>query len=443
MSVTQAPAASPFDMHRVKLAQNPDFTRDAVKSYGHALRKFNIKPTLPGPFDMVDELVQPEGHRMQKLFGRTPNVSARRLVMQDESGKVGEVWSSELPTKTKKAGRSTNHNIYVPKNSSTDKLMPGAQWQITYGDGSNASGTVVTDDIEIGGVRVKNQAIELAKQMSSDFQQGAGDGLLGLAFVRLPEFLLVLHSTYHTTKSIINTVRPRQVATPVENMITQSAIQPQNEVFTAYLGGFKDKNDPDAGESFYTFGYIDEDVYAPVNTSNGFWQVASSSYSVNGVSQTTSGNTAIIDTGTTLALVDDQTCKNIYAAIPGSQISRNVGGYIYPTRTPKSQLPDVHFDIGGKMFHINTEDLGYADIGNGYTFGGIQSRGDLPFSIYGDTFLKNVYAIFDVGKKRFGCVQRIDPDNGSTKFTHPAPPTSASSMVYPTPTGNANKPPAT
>ncbi|KAK3704697.1 hypothetical protein LTR37_013671 [Vermiconidia calcicola] len=91
MSVNQAPAASPFNMHRVKLAQNPDFTRDAVKSYGHALRKFNIKPTLPGPFDMVDELVQPEGHRMQKLFGRTPNVSARRLVMQDESGKVGEV----------------------------------------------------------------------------------------------------------------------------------------------------------------------------------------------------------------------------------------------------------------------------------------------------------------------------------------------------------------
>ncbi|KAK3704696.1 hypothetical protein LTR37_013670 [Vermiconidia calcicola] len=322
--------------------------------------------------------------------------------------------------------------------------MPGAQWQITYGDGSNASGTVVTDDVEVGGLRVKNQAVELAKQMS---REGAGDGLLGLAF------------------SIINTVRPTQVATLVENMITQSAIQPQNEVFTAYLGGFKDKDDPDAGESFYTFGYIDEDVvrstgmdvwYANVNTSNGFWQVASNSYSVNGVSQTTRGNSAIIDTGTTLALVDDQTCKNIYAAIPGSQLSRNVGGYIYPTRTPESQLPDVHFDIGGKMFHINTEDLGYADLGNGYTFGGIQSRGDLPFSIYGDTFLKNVYAIFDVGKKRFGCVQRVDPDNGSTKFMHPTvaatassmayptpAPTSASAIPYPTPTGNANKPPAT
>ena len=48
------------------------------------------------------------------------------------------------------------------------------------------------------------------------------------------------------------------------------------------------------------------------------------------------------------------------------------------------------------MFAIQKEDLGYADIGDGTTFGGIQSRGDLPFSIYGDTWLKSVYAIFDV-----------------------------------------------
>ena len=58
--------------------------------------------------------------------------------------------------------------------------------------------------------------------------------------------------------------------------------------------------------------------------------------------------------------------------------------------------PIVKLDIGGKMFAINKEDLAYADIGNGMTFGGIQSRGDLPFSIYGDTWLKSCYAIFDL-----------------------------------------------
>ena len=35
----------------------------------------------------------------------------------------------------------------------------------------------------------------------------------------------------------------------------------------------------------------------------------------------------------------------------------------------------------------------------------------MPFDILGDTFLKNVYAIFDQGNKRFGCVQRIEPES--------------------------------
>lgn len=111
-------------------------------------------------------------------------------------------------------------------------------------------------------------------------------------------------------------------------MITQSSIQPGSELFTCYLGSYKDANNPDHGQSFYTFGYIDQDVvnasgqtihYTPVDNSNGFWQFASTSYSINGINYTRAGNTAIADTGTTLCMIDDQTCKNIYAAIPGSK----------------------------------------------------------------------------------------------------------------------------
>lgn len=64
--------------------------------------------------------------------------------------------------------------------------------------------------------------------------------------------------------------------------------------------------------------------------------------------------------------------------------------------------------------------MAFAPIGNGMSFGAIQSCGDLPFAIFGDTFLKNVYAIFDVGKSRFGCVQRIDPD-GTTSSSMAKP----------------------
>jgi hypothetical protein len=67
-----------------------------------------------------------------------------------------------------------------------------------------------------------------------------------------------------------------------------------------------------------------------------------------------------------------------------------------PTKTAEASLPEVKFDIGGKMFPVNKEDLAYHDFGNGFSYGSIQSRGELPFSIYGDTWLKSVYAIFDV-----------------------------------------------
>lgn len=132
----------------------------------------------------------------------------------------------------------------------------------------------------------------------------------------------------------INTVTPTPVKTPVENMILQSAIPSSAEVFTAYLGSYKDVNDPDKGQSFYTFGSIDEDAvkasnseiwYTPVNDANGFWQFTSSTYSVNGQVHQLSGGSAIADTGTTLALIPDSACKSIYAAIPKSQFSQQLG----------------------------------------------------------------------------------------------------------------------
>ena len=135
-------------------------------------------------------------------------------------------------------------------------------------------------------------------------------------------------------------MKPTPVKTPVENIIAQSSIQPQAELFTAYLGSYKDKNDPDKGQSFYTFGFIDDEVvkstgseiwYTPVNSSNGFWQFPSTSYSINSAAHPLPGGSAIADTGTSLALVEDQTCKNIYAAIPGSKFSKAYGVSIVPS----------------------------------------------------------------------------------------------------------------
>ena len=241
--------------------------------------------------------------------------------------------------------------------------------------------------MSIGGLNIQNQAVELATTLSAQFVQGAGDGLLGLAW------------------GSINTVTPTPAQTPVENMITQQDIPASAELFTANLGSWRDANEPDKGISFYTFGYIDQDVvsasgqdiaWTPVDNSQGFWMFSSGSAVINGTPVTQSGNTAIADTGTTLALVSDEVCKAIYAAIPGSTYDSTQQGYTFPASTTADQLPSVTFAVGDTQFAVQKEDLGFADAGNGMVYGGIQSRGTMTFDILGDTFLKGIYAVSHV-----------------------------------------------
>jgi hypothetical protein len=291
-----------------------------------------------------------------------------------------QVWSTLLPADVQSQG--SGHTIFDPTKSSTFKEQKGSTWKISYGDSSSASGTVGLDTVSIGGLAIKDQAVELANQMSDQFIQGAGDGLLGLAW------------------GSINTVTPTPVQTPVENMISEQDSPQSAELFTVNLGSWRDANEPDGGKSFYTFGYIDEATvngqeiaYTPIDNSQGFWMFNSTSATVNGTTVDQSGNTAIADTGTTLALVADATCEAIYKAIPGAKYDSTQQGWVFPSSTTADQLPVVTFAVGDTQFAVQKEDLGFADAGNGMVYGGIQSRGSMTFDILGDTFLKGIYAV--------------------------------------------------
>ncbi len=160
------------------------------------------------------------------------------------------IWSTELPQSIQSQGQG--HTIFDSSKSSTFKNQSGSTWNITYGDNSSASGTVGTDNVNVGGLVIKNQACELANNLSSEFVSDSSDGLMGLAW------------------GSINTVKPTPVKTPVENMIAQDDIPSTAELFTAYLGSWRDTNDPDKGQSFYTFGYIDQvrASYGPIPCSS-------------------------------------------------------------------------------------------------------------------------------------------------------------------------------
>ncbi|KAK6343532.1 hypothetical protein TWF730_011122 [Orbilia blumenaviensis] len=431
----------------IRVVKNAKYVRNGTKSYVHLMRKWRFNPTIE-----LRESTYFQGKQLAQQGKFAPGVGGRATTVTRLKKKTGSgendvglveaediqndalylaevligtppqtflldfdtgsadlwVWSTHLSKRTRLSSPRTP--VFDPDQSSSFKTMNGTTWNISYGDGSSASGTVGTDILTLGGLTIEAQAIELANHLSQSFVEGEGSGLLGLAF------------------SSLNTCRPEPVLTPVDMLIQQSNIPKDAELFTCKLGSWRDVTDePDHGESFYTFGFIHqptldfcgvsaENIYwAKIDSSAGFWQFSSTSITVNGkVTKRAKSNISIADTGTTLALLDDPSCFAIYKQIPGAKYSSSYQGFIFPASVTEAQLPEVSIDVGGKSFFIQKEDLGFADAGNGYIYGGIQSRGDLPLDILGDTFLKGHYVIFDVANKRLGVVPRPEQKQNLT-----------------------------
>jgi hypothetical protein len=149
--------------------------------------------------------------------------------------------------------------------------MQGATWSISYGDGSGAAGTVGLDVVNIGGATATKQAVELATAVSQSFVSDVNnDGLIGLAFSQL------------------NTVKPQQQTTFFDTVMPQLA----KPVFSVDL-----KND---NTGTFEFGAIDQSRFTgqltdvPVDSSSGFWQIASPTVTIGNQKITNQGGSPAI-----------------------------------------------------------------------------------------------------------------------------------------------------
>lgn len=278
------------------------------------------------------------------------------------------VFSTELPP-SERAG----HALYRPTNGTK---LPGYTWSISYGDGSSASGDVYRDTVAVGSVKTSGQAVEAAQKISAQFQQDRNnDGLLGLAF------------------SSINTVKPKAQKTFFDTVKSQL----DSPLFAASLK----HNAPGT----YDFGFIDNTkytgslTYTSVDSSQGFWMFTTDGYKVG----STSGGPiqGIADTGTTLLLLPSDVVSAYYGQVPGAIDNQSAGGYTFDCAT---HLPDFTVSIGGYEAVVPGSLINYAPItqGSSTCFGGIQGNSGLPFSIFGDIFLKSQYVVFDSNGPRLG-----------------------------------------
>ncbi|KAK4205271.1 aspartic peptidase domain-containing protein [Triangularia verruculosa] len=299
------------------------------------------------------------------------------------------VFSSNTP-KSQQGGQT----IYQIDNSTTAQKLQNHTWSIRYGDGSGSSGEVYLDTVDVGGIKVENQAVGTANQVSSSFTRDEhSSGILGLGF------------------QSINMVRPNKQKTFIANALKSLALP----LFTA--------NIRKAEEGNYNFGFIDETEFlgpitmVPVDADSGYWKFKGTAFSTgfNGTNKAISDmvvpleHPAIADTGTTLLMIPEAIVQAYYRQVALAYDSKIYGGWVFPCN---STLPDLTLYIGSYKAVIPGELINFApaDLDDPATaticYGGVQSSRGFPFSIYGNVFFKAHWTMFHVEEKKLGFAPR-------------------------------------
>ncbi|KAJ3992532.1 acid protease [Lentinula boryana] len=268
---------------------------------------------------------------------------------------------------------------YNSSASSSSEAQSGT-FNIQYGDGSTVSGSIFADSVTVAKIPVTGQHFAAVTNMS--IAQTSFDGILGMGY-----------------STLSNLGAPTFFETAVKQGVVSS---PEFSFFLSpngselYIGG--------TNSQLYT-GDIE---FHDVNTSPGYWKISDGSISVPSNASVVSGFDTIVDSGTTLIYGPTDAVKTLWASIPGaSAYDAEPGFYMYPC----NQTLGVSFSWGGKNWNIPDEHMstGFTDGSGQNCVGAIVGQNifgsSSPTWLVGDTFMKGVYSVFNLGNNQLGFAQ--------------------------------------
>lgn len=300
---------------------------------------------------------------------------------------------------------ASNLNKYNTGASSTN-IGSSTPFQITYGTGA-VQGVLAADKVSLAGYTVNNLTFAEASAVAANTVEYPTSGIMGMGFQSL------------STSG----------ATPFWQVLAKENVLGTN-AFTFQLARNIDNinpNDPNINDvenpgGVFTLGEIDSNQYSgditytsiPNNLQNtqglGYWTIPLGGITVNGNSANIGNNPlAAIDTGTTLIGGPSSAVQAFYSQISGSRSASSVGMdgyYLFPCN---SNL-NIQMTFGGKSWSMNTQDFNlgsYPYTTSSTCLGALfdinlgSSAYGVPQWIVGDSFLKNVFSVFD-GSGRIG-----------------------------------------
>ncbi|KAK3952183.1 aspartic peptidase domain-containing protein [Pseudoneurospora amorphoporcata] len=267
------------------------------------------------------------------------------------------------------------HDLFGVSDSKTLKLQ-SKEFRLAYGTGAVA-GTLARDSVSLAGISI-DMSFGLANETSSDFTHFAFDGILGLD--------MAVGSTDGF----------------VTELVKQKVLQ--SNIFAVTLGRASDPSN----EGQITFGAVDSSKYKGDITytdlakeNKGAWVIPIDGFGFGGKKVTLKDRTTYIDTGTSFAFGPQSDVTALHKLIPGSTTVDEVTWYV-----PCSDSP-IEITFSGVTYKISAKDW---QAGSGTSCrSNIYGREVVTNGwLLGDVFLKNVYSVFDVDKKRIGFATKAE-----------------------------------
>ncbi|VDK56102.1 unnamed protein product [Anisakis simplex] len=278
----------------------------------------------------------------------------------------------------------TKHH-FSPCNSSTFTNLE-KPFRLFYGSGAS-SGYLGTDVIKLDGFEYGNQTFGLANEIDQVFGSQPIDGIMGLAWPKLSSF------------GALN---------PVENMLPQL----EQPLFSVWMESSESMSSNGSGGQITYGGYDVEHCDSHINwvplTRKYYWQFTIEGFELPSFYMV--GETqAISDTGTSWLGVPPKYLSTIISVI-GGYYNAYYSMYVINCSVRRT-APDFTIFINGHAYNIPPDeyivDLSLGDDLCGLTiFDGSSEELGVDW-ILGDTFIRSVCNIYDIGNARIGFAKPI------------------------------------
>ncbi|KAJ7629992.1 acid protease [Mycena polygramma] len=312
---------------------------------------------------------------------------AQKFLIDFDTGS-SDLW---VPSSSCTSSTCSSKSKFKASSSSTAAKKSGT-FEIEYGDGSTVSGPVYTDTVSVAGVKATGQYFSPVTTLSSSFATDPVDGVLGLAF---PALSNLQQDPFFNTAKTNGAVKVNQFGF----FLAASGS-------SLFLGGSD------------TSKYSGEPEFHEIDSSSGFWQLTGAKAKVGSATAVSSFET-VIDSGTTIMYAPPAAAKEVYAKVPGSALFDSTNGYYsFPCDTP----PKVAFNWGGADWVISADNinLGQTEEGSSLCVSaltGVDVGIGSNVWLLGDSFMKNVYSVFDFDQNAVGFAVLSTAGSASADFT--------------------------